>query len=214
MPSQRDAIQLGVRALSLKTRFRGPLVAQTSVRSLAQPCGAKPAAGRKAPANEHVQRRSVPGVVVPDSACHAGGRVRVPSLPLKYLQLAIFCRGSTAGLSRIPHRSRTRTSRESPLGADRSRQSPQEGRPARLAGGRLAADQEAASLRVFSSLRTTAPEGIPRGSRISLSFAQMALGSCRFFRPSTGSCHAHPPVQEGVDLGSSVSAQSTSQARF
>jgi hypothetical protein len=64
----------GVQALSLKTRFRGPLVAQTSVRRLAQPCGAEPTVERKAPANERVQGRSSPGVVVPDSACHAGGR--------------------------------------------------------------------------------------------------------------------------------------------
>ena len=64
----------GQRSLSMKTRFRGPLVPQTSVRRLAQPCGAEPTAKKIVPANEHVQRRSSSGVVVPDSACHAGGR--------------------------------------------------------------------------------------------------------------------------------------------
>jgi len=62
------------RTLSMKTRFRGPLVAQTSIGRLAQPCGAKDTRERKIPANEPVQRCSSPGVVVPNSACHAGGR--------------------------------------------------------------------------------------------------------------------------------------------
>jgi hypothetical protein len=39
-------------ALSAKTRFRGPLVAQTSIRRLAQPCGAAVRCGLKTPANE------------------------------------------------------------------------------------------------------------------------------------------------------------------
>jgi hypothetical protein len=56
------------------TRFRGPLVAQTSVGRLAQPCGAALTPELKRPANVAVQRRSSPGVVAPDSACHAGGR--------------------------------------------------------------------------------------------------------------------------------------------
>ncbi len=56
------------------TTFRGPLVAQTSMRRLAQPCEAGAASGRKAPVNEAIRRSSSPGVVVPDSACHAGGR--------------------------------------------------------------------------------------------------------------------------------------------
>ena len=60
--------------LSMRTRFRGPLVAQTSSRRLAQPCGGDAAAGRKVPANEPVRRRPSRGIVVPDSACHAGGR--------------------------------------------------------------------------------------------------------------------------------------------
>src|SRR5947208_6049531 len=63
-----------VASLSMKTRFRGPLVAQTSLGRLAQPCGAEDTSERKVPANEPVQRRSRPGVVVPESACHAGGR--------------------------------------------------------------------------------------------------------------------------------------------
>ena len=64
----------GALPLSLKTRFRGPLVAQTSIGRLAQPWGAESASRSRVPANEHVQRRSSSGVVVPDSACHAGGR--------------------------------------------------------------------------------------------------------------------------------------------
>jgi class 3 adenylate cyclase/tetratricopeptide (TPR) repeat protein len=60
--------------LSGLTTVRGPLVAQTSVRRLAQPCGAEPTAERTVPANVHIQRRSSSDVVVPDSACHAGGR--------------------------------------------------------------------------------------------------------------------------------------------
>jgi hypothetical protein len=61
-------------ALSTKARFRGPLVAQTSIERLAQPCGAGLTPRSKGPANEAVQRSSSPSVVVPDSACHAGGR--------------------------------------------------------------------------------------------------------------------------------------------
>jgi hypothetical protein len=60
--------------LSMKTRSRGPLVAQTSVGRLAQPCGTRLTRESKSPANEAVLRSSLPGVVVPDSACHAGGR--------------------------------------------------------------------------------------------------------------------------------------------
>ena len=60
--------------LSVKTSFRGPLVAQTSIRGLAQPCGAERAQQAKEPANEAVLRRSSPSVAVPDAACHAGGR--------------------------------------------------------------------------------------------------------------------------------------------
>jgi hypothetical protein len=63
-----------VASLSIETRFRGPLVAQTSIGRLAQPCGAEDTSERKVTANEPVQRRSSPGVVVPNSACHAGGR--------------------------------------------------------------------------------------------------------------------------------------------
>ena len=60
--------------LSRKTRSRGPLVAQTSVRRLAQPCGADLPREPQTPANEAMLRSSSSGVVVPDSACHAGGR--------------------------------------------------------------------------------------------------------------------------------------------
>src|SRR5437764_11352671 len=89
-------------AMSMKTRFRGPLVAQTSIRRLAQPCGAEAASEPKVPANEDVQRRWAPGVVVPDSACHAGGRgFESRRSRQKSLQIEIFCcplgRDSTAG---------------------------------------------------------------------------------------------------------------------
>jgi hypothetical protein len=62
------------RTLSTETRFRGPLVAQTSIRRLAQPCGAAVRRGLKVPANEADRGSSSPRVVVPDPACHAGGR--------------------------------------------------------------------------------------------------------------------------------------------
>jgi hypothetical protein len=46
---------------------------KTSIGGLAQPCGAEATSERKAPANDTVQRSSSLGVVVSDSACHAGG---------------------------------------------------------------------------------------------------------------------------------------------
>ena len=61
-------------ALSMKTSFRGPLVAQTSIGRLAQPCGARPTLEAKSPANEAVWRSSSPPVSAPDPVCHAGGR--------------------------------------------------------------------------------------------------------------------------------------------
>jgi hypothetical protein len=60
--------------LSMETRSRGPLVAQTSIGRQAQPCGAPVRRWLKVPANEAVRWSSSSGVVVPDSACHAGGR--------------------------------------------------------------------------------------------------------------------------------------------
>jgi hypothetical protein len=54
--------------LSTKTRFRGTVMAQTSIRRLAQPCGAEATSERNEPANEPVHTQSSPGVVVPDSA--------------------------------------------------------------------------------------------------------------------------------------------------
>jgi hypothetical protein len=79
--------------LSTRTRFRGPLVAQTSIRRLAQPRAAEATSGQKVPANDVVQRRSLSRVVVPDSACHAGGRgfESRRSRLSKFLQNAIFC---------------------------------------------------------------------------------------------------------------------------
>jgi hypothetical protein len=41
---------------------------------LAQPCGAEVTPRRQVPANDLVRRSSSPSVVVPESACHAGGR--------------------------------------------------------------------------------------------------------------------------------------------
>jgi hypothetical protein len=51
-----------------------PTRGRTSMRRLAQPCEAGAPSGRKAPVTEAIRRSSSPGVVVPDSACHAGGR--------------------------------------------------------------------------------------------------------------------------------------------
>src|SRR5918999_679901 len=70
-------------SLSMKTRFRGPLVAQTSIGRTAQPCGVEGTQRPKVPAKEAVRRRSSSGVVVPDSACHAGGRGSSPAAPVK-----------------------------------------------------------------------------------------------------------------------------------
>jgi hypothetical protein len=64
----------GGSSLSIEARFRGPLVAQTWTGRLAQPCEAVSPLALKVPANEAVPRRSSLHVVVPDSACHAGGR--------------------------------------------------------------------------------------------------------------------------------------------
>src|ERR687888_2494129 len=61
-------------SLSIKTGSRGPLVAQTSMRRLAQPRREGVTVGGKVPANTTVLRSSSSAVVVPDSACHAGGR--------------------------------------------------------------------------------------------------------------------------------------------
>src|SRR5947199_6596542 len=58
----------------MKTRFRGPLVARTSLGRLAQPCGEGATTYSKVPANGCIPNNSSPGVVVPNSACHAGGR--------------------------------------------------------------------------------------------------------------------------------------------
>jgi hypothetical protein len=57
-------------SLSTKARFRGQLVAQTSIGRLET----ESPSARKVPANEAVQRNSSANVAVPDSACHAGGR--------------------------------------------------------------------------------------------------------------------------------------------
>jgi hypothetical protein len=85
--------QSGGRLTSRLTTFRGPLVAQTSIGRLAQPRGAESASGRKMPANSPVRRHSSPGVVVPDSACHAGGRgfESRRSRLLKCLQIGTLC---------------------------------------------------------------------------------------------------------------------------
>jgi hypothetical protein len=71
--SARDALLTDV-SLSIETSFRGPLVAQTSIGRLAQPCRAEATSEGKVPGNDPVQRRSSPVVAMPDSACHAGGR--------------------------------------------------------------------------------------------------------------------------------------------
>jgi hypothetical protein len=71
---RRRHLSRAYEALSTKTRFRGPLVAQTLAGRLAQPCEAEAPSEQKSPANEPDPRRSSLSVAVPDSACHAGGR--------------------------------------------------------------------------------------------------------------------------------------------
>jgi len=71
---RREAILPRAMVLSAMAKFRGPLVAQTSIRRLAQPCGTGLTPEPKSPVNKAVWRSSSPSVAVPDSACHAGGR--------------------------------------------------------------------------------------------------------------------------------------------
>jgi hypothetical protein len=95
-------------------------------------------------------------------------RVRVPSLPLKYLQIGAFVVRIGAidrRLLRIPHRSRRPMGRESPHQADSSRASPQAGRPADPAGGLLALKLRRTRFADTSSLRGKAAAPIPQRSR-------------------------------------------------
>ena len=63
-----------MRLLSQLTAFCGPLVAQTVVTRLAQPCGADAVSSRKYLQMRLLSRARRRGVVAPDSACHAAGR--------------------------------------------------------------------------------------------------------------------------------------------
>jgi hypothetical protein len=122
-------------SLSIEARFRGPLVAQTSVRRLAQPRGAGSAPMRKVPANEAVRRRSSSDVAAPDSACHAGGRRfesrRSRKSPAKSA-VSVDCSGVVdRRLLSMPRRSRTRI----PARKRRSPQIPAGVEPVESAGG-------------------------------------------------------------------------------
>ena len=81
-----------------------------------QPCGIR----RPSSPVVAARRRALEGL------SRRRSRVRVPSLPLKVLQIGIFCRRSTAGFSRIPRTSRTHPARESPHRPAHSRESPQQ----------------------------------------------------------------------------------------
>jgi hypothetical protein len=61
-------------ALSMKTSFGGPLVAQNVARTTDSTTRGGGAGTRNMPANYAVRRRLSSGVVMSDSACHAGGR--------------------------------------------------------------------------------------------------------------------------------------------
>jgi hypothetical protein len=69
--------------------IRGPNVGQTIGSTMREQIEPR---GPKRPANEYVHRRSSPRVVVPDSACHAGGRgfESRRSRSLKCLQICIY----------------------------------------------------------------------------------------------------------------------------
>jgi hypothetical protein len=112
----------------MKTRSRGPLVAQTSVGRLAQTCGAGLTPELKSPANVAVQRRSSPGVVAPDSACHAGGRGfesrRSRKNPCKSPSCVVGLDARsrpTTQLSLKATRKRSKSGRQHPFQADRGR---------------------------------------------------------------------------------------------
>jgi hypothetical protein len=75
-------------SLSTKARFRGPLVAQTSIGRLET----ESPSARKVPANEAVQRNSSANVAVPDSAVTPEVVGSSPVAPLEnILQIGIFC---------------------------------------------------------------------------------------------------------------------------
>jgi hypothetical protein len=105
-----------------------------------------------------------------------------PVAPVKNLQIGIFCRRSTAGFSRIPHRSRTRIGRESPPGAARSRESTQEdARPTRPEVG-WSQIQERCACRRFAFAEDTVgghPARIPRFALVLVDRARQPA----FFRP-------------------------------
>jgi hypothetical protein len=66
---------------------RGPNVDAT----IGSTMRSRAASGRKAPVNETIRRSSSPGVVVPDSACHAGGR-GFESRRSRFLFAEVSCR--------------------------------------------------------------------------------------------------------------------------
>ena len=104
-----------------QTKVRGPLVAQTSIGRLAQPCGAEPTRSRK-----YLQTTLFRGVRRRASLCPtrpvtpevAGSS---PVAPVKSLQIAYVFDISTAGFFFIPRRSRARSDLKSPQGAAPSR---------------------------------------------------------------------------------------------
>jgi hypothetical protein len=143
-------------ALSTKARFRGPLVAQTSIERLAQPCGAGLTPRSKGPANEAVQRSSSPSVVVPDSACHAGGRGfesrRSRKSPCKSAPSSRRRPPASLHPAQIPHENRPGIAARSRAG----RKSPQQRRPADIAGGRSEGRLKSGGLQRFASIQATA----------------------------------------------------------
>jgi hypothetical protein len=111
-----------------------PMVAQTSTRRLAQPCGAEVPLAVRTPAKRLDQRRCSTDVVAPNSACHAGGRgfesrrsrIYLQGFRASYLRFRIprisRARLRGAEVVRVPHAVRLRRREDQPQRVGPSRE--------------------------------------------------------------------------------------------